>query len=137
MTRKQIWLNFLSFHTTVKQTVRVVSAGDEGLVWPGGALPGLISFWQFCQHNYVNTIFGRLWQAFWQYDFGNIILSTWFLIVCGEHFGNMIIERYQDMRAEDPAQAEDFKKQMTERFQMIDVSGDGDDSEEYKDKDGY
>merc|ERR1712209_315829 len=26
-------------------------------------------------------------------------------------------ERYQDMRAEDPAQAEDFKKQMTERFQ--------------------
>ena len=44
---------------------------------------------------------------------------------------------YQDMRAEDPAQAEDFKKQMTERFQMIDVSGDGDDSEEYKDKDGY
>ena len=40
---------------------------------------------------------------------------------------------YQDMRAEDPAQAEDFKKQMTERFQKIDVSGDGDDSEEYKD----
>ena len=38
------------------------------------------------------------------------------------------------MRAEDPAQAEDFKKQMTERFQKIDVSGDGDDSE---DKDGY
>ena len=26
-------------------------------------------------------------------------------------------ERYQEMRAEDPAQAEDFKKQMTERFQ--------------------
>merc|ERR1719400_112223 len=26
-------------------------------------------------------------------------------------------ERYQDMRDEDPAQAEDFKKQMTERFQ--------------------
>merc|ERR1719367_2696830 len=26
-------------------------------------------------------------------------------------------ERYQDMRAEDPSQAEDFKKQMTERFQ--------------------
>ena len=26
-------------------------------------------------------------------------------------------ERYQDMRTEDPAQAEDFKKQMTERFQ--------------------
>jgi amyloid beta A4 protein len=26
-------------------------------------------------------------------------------------------ERYQDMRAEDPASAEDFKKQMTERFQ--------------------
>ena len=25
-------------------------------------------------------------------------------------------ERYQDMRAEDPAQAEDFKKQMTERL---------------------
>ena len=49
----------------------------------------------------------------------------------------MIIERYQDMRAEDPAQAEDFKKQMTERFQKIDVSGDGDDSEEYKDQDGY
>ena len=47
----------------------------------------------------------------------------------------MIIERYQDMRAEDPAQAEDFKKQMTERFQKIDVSGDGgdDDSEEHKD----
>ena len=49
----------------------------------------------------------------------------------------MIIERYQDMRAEDPAQAEDFKKQMTERFQMIDVPGDGDDSEEDNDKDGY
>ena len=55
------------------------------------------------------------------------------MVVCGKHFGNMIIERYQDMRAEDPAQAEDFKKQMTERFQKIDVSGDGDDSEEYKD----
>ena len=26
-------------------------------------------------------------------------------------------ERYQDMRAEDPTSAEDFKKQMTERFQ--------------------
>ena len=26
-------------------------------------------------------------------------------------------ERYQDMRSEDTASAEDFKKQMTERFQ--------------------
>ena len=26
-------------------------------------------------------------------------------------------ERYQDMRSEDPASAEDFKKAMTERFQ--------------------
>ena len=26
-------------------------------------------------------------------------------------------ERYQDMRAEDATSAEDFKKQMTERFQ--------------------
>ena len=26
-------------------------------------------------------------------------------------------ERYQDMRAEDQTEAEDFKKQMTERFQ--------------------
>ena len=59
------------------------------------------------------------------------------MVVCIKHFGNMIIERYQDMRAEDPAQAEDFKKQMTERFQMIDVPGDGDDSEEDNDKDGY
>ena len=28
-------------------------------------------------------------------------------------------ERYQDMRAEDPAQAEDFKKQMTERWWLL------------------
>ena len=26
-------------------------------------------------------------------------------------------ERYQDMRSEDPASAEDFKKAMTDRFQ--------------------
>ena len=41
------------------------------------------------------------------------------MVVCGKHFGNMIIECYQDMRAEDPAQAEDFKKQMTERFRKM------------------
>ena len=41
------------------------------------------------------------------------------MVVCGKHFGNMIIGCYQEMRAEDPAQAEDFKKQMTERFCKI------------------
>ena len=49
----------------------------------------------------------------------------------------MIIECYQDMRAEDPAQAEDFKKQMTERFRKIDVSDDGDDDDREEDKDQY
>ena len=33
-------------------------------------------------------------------------------------------ERYQDMRAEDPTSAEDFKKQMTERFQKTVQVGD-------------
>ena len=33
-------------------------------------------------------------------------------------------ERYQDMRAEDPTSAEDFKKQMTERFQKTVQAGD-------------
>ena len=32
-------------------------------------------------------------------------------------------ERYQDMRAEDPTSAEDFKKQMTERFQKTVQAG--------------
>ena len=32
-------------------------------------------------------------------------------------------ERYQDMRAEDPSSAEDFKKQMTERFQKTVQAG--------------
>ena len=39
------------------------------------------------------------------------------------------------MRAEDPAQAEDFKKQMTERFRKIDVSGGGGDDDREEDKD--
>ena len=39
------------FIITIIAIINTFVAGDEGLVGPGGALPGLISFWQFCQHN--------------------------------------------------------------------------------------
>ena len=85
--------------------------------------------------NFVNITLATRFLVVYGKHFGNMILATWFLVVCGKHFGNMLIERYQDMRAEDPAQAEDFKKQMTERFQKIDVSDDGDDDDSEEDKD--
>ena len=60
--------------------------------------------------NLGNQFGGITKLDFWQtfiLSFGPQVMKDW----------SDLEERYQDMRAEDPSQAEDFKKQMTERFQ--------------------